>query len=298
MHYRLKNLLPFGENKLVYLDVIAKQKGSAESKTHETQTIITGCEHIIGWPIDSQTGRYIDIFKDEEERKFFEKKLGLKEDELNVYAQADSLKWPAQIANQVRIKKDGIKFNMASPIDYIKYRLTALSPKVALTHSEAKERKAETEYVFVNIEEKALDENKTLTVKMQAYDKVKSIIENPKKKEALYKVLFDQPVPVKWSDAQLRNKILIATEEKPKQVLETLEDPDFEIKLLILEAVQAGALVKVGTGYKLDYQDKQSIIANNKNSLVEWFKNKENNPQVITIKSRIKKFLGETEETE
>ncbi|NBU99043.1 MAG: hypothetical protein EBS19_12685, partial [Spirochaetia bacterium] len=133
----------------------------------------------------------------EEERKFFEKKLGLKEDELNVYAQADALKWPAQIANQVRIKKDGIKFNMASPIDYIKYRLTALSPKVALTHSEAKERLAETEYVFVNIEEKALDENKTLTVKMQAYDKVKSIIENPKKKEALYKVLFDQPVPTK-----------------------------------------------------------------------------------------------------
>jgi hypothetical protein len=72
----------------------------------------------------------------------------------------------------------------------------------------------------------------------------------------------------------------------------------FEVKLLILEAVQAGAIVKVGTGYKLDYQDKQSIIANNKNSLVEWFKNKENNPQVITIKSRIKKFLGEIEEND
>jgi hypothetical protein len=133
---------------------------------------------------------------------------------------------------------------------------------------------------------------------MQAYDKVKSIIENPKKKEALYKVLFDQPVPKKWSDTQLTNKILTATEEKPKQVLDTLEDSDFEVKLLILEAVQAGAIVKVGTGYKLDYQDKQSIIANNKNSLVEWFKNKENNPQVITIKSRIKKFLGEIEEND
>ena len=114
----------------------------------------------------------------------------------------------------------------------------------------------------------------------------------------MYKVLFDQPVPKKWSDTQLTNKILTATEEKPKQVLDTLEDSDFEVKLLILEAVQAGAIVKVGTGYKLDYQDKQSIIANNKNSLVEWFKNKENNPQVITIKSRIKKFLGEIEEND
>ena len=283
-------------SKLVYLDVIIKQKGSAESKSHETQTIITGCEQIIGWPIDKQTGRYVDIFKDEEERKFFEKKLGLKEDELNVYAEASKLKWPAQISNQLKIKKEGVKFNMASPIDYIKYRLAALSPRVALSHSEASVRKAETDYVFVNIEEKALDENKKLTVKMQAYDKVKAIVENPKKKEALYKVLFDQPVPKKWSDAQLTNKILTATEERPKQVLETLEDPDFEIKLLILEAVQSGVIEKVGTGYKLDYQDKSSIIANNKNSLVEWFKNKENNPQVIAIKSRIKKAFGEKDE--
>ena len=92
----LDSLEKFEKPVKVKLSVINKQRGSAESKDHETHSIITGCQQTIGWPVSKETGRYVDIFESIDERKSFEKRLGLKEDELNVYIEASKLKWPAR----------------------------------------------------------------------------------------------------------------------------------------------------------------------------------------------------------
>lgn len=57
----LDSLVKFGEPVKVKLSVINKQRGSAESKDHETHSIITGCQQTIGWPVSKVNGRYVDI---------------------------------------------------------------------------------------------------------------------------------------------------------------------------------------------------------------------------------------------
>lgn len=181
----------------------------------------------------------------------------------------------------VRIYKDGNKFDLSNPNDYISYKLLLAHDSEFIAPS-WKDRNKLLSYRFaiVEDEEMVIDKNKKYNLKKEAF-KIYSKIENNREMlVGVLRLLENKPVSDKTSIDRIQERVLEYVDKDTVSFMSVVQDDRFETKALLLDAVSKGIIKKTGNRYVttegLDLCESGEIpLFNNAVSYLESPKNQE-----------------------
>jgi hypothetical protein len=182
-----------------------------------------------------------------EEKEFFEKELDV---ELNVNKKKDNF-WHTffvKIIKDYNLMHDGYVFNLADPLDNLRYRVTKLQSMIAPSWEE---RLSRGEYRFALVDEgydEEVEQNSTNKA-IEAYTHLGSIQNSIKDMKNFLGVYYLEKKEMKFvpEDADkdwLRKEIRKVIENEIDLSLKIINDPSAKIKNFILQAIRCGAITK------------------------------------------------------
>lgn len=234
------------QNKKVYLRPVIRGGKMITSPEHVAFFQYEGASNWFQLP-KNRMGVLVDPFDSEEERTFFEKALDV---DLNVHKKKDNF-WHTFFVKVVKdygLMHEGYVFNLADPLDNLRWRVTKLQEMVAPSWDERTNR---GEYRFALVEEGYAEEveqsntNKTI----EAYTYLGSIQNSiPKMKDFLGVYYLEKKemkfVPEDADKDWLKKEIKKVIESEIDIALKIINDSDARIKNFILQGIRAGAIIK------------------------------------------------------
>lgn len=234
------------QNKKVYLKPVVRGGKMITSPTHVAYFQYEGAGNWFQLPIN-KLGALINPFDSEEEKEFFEKTLDV---DLNVNKRKDNF-WHTffvKVIKDYNLMHDGYIFNLADPLDNLRYRVAKLQPTVA---PDWEHRTARGEYRFALVDEgyaeekEQTDTNKTI----EAYTYLGSIQNSLRQMKDFLGLYYMEKKDMKMvpEDADkdwLKKEVKKVIDEEVDLALKIISDPQSKIKNLILQGIRAGAILK------------------------------------------------------
>jgi hypothetical protein len=231
---------------------------SLEQKSHINFFMAEGATETFPIFLDRKGDR-IEIFTSDEERAFFEKKLGKV---LNVHDDEGYLAtFSVKITKDAHVMENGVEFNLADVKDNLRYRVLRTSNTISPSWEERYER--EYKWAFVDKEDVNKKEVEQSTQNEKAY---MAFGELKTSEEKLKKFL-----QVYWADKKSAKKIgsdsdkdwMIAEvhkliKEDISGFLETYENDFYSSKVFLLKALEAGGIEKTGVNEYVIIGDEET----------------------------------------
>lgn len=210
------------------------------------------------------------------QKEFFEKELGV---DLNWSKQENNF-WRTDRRSRVILTKEGMSLNLNLPLDMLKY-LILLANKSAISPSyEDRHLKATYEFMMVDEAKVTTKKLEEATVKSQAYIKFAEITNSKKSTIGFIKSL-GRTIPATASEEWLKGEVLNIVDTNPKYFLEIVNHPQYDERIFVQEAVEAGAIIrKSDKRYTLDNGAELGELTDTINYLL--------NPDNQEVKLRIK----------
>ena len=210
------------------------------------------------------------------QKEFFEKELGV---DLNWSKQENNF-WRTDRRSRVILTKEGMSLNLNLPLDMLKY-LILLANKSAISPSyEDRHLKATYEFMMVDEAKVTAKKLEEATVKSQAYIKFAEITNSKKSTIGFIKSL-GRTIPATASEEWLKGEVLNIVDTNPKYFLEIVNHPQYDERIFVQEAVEAGAIIrKSDKRYTLDNGAELGELTDTINYLL--------NPDNQEVKLRIK----------
>lgn len=198
---------------------------------------------------------FVNIFKDEEELKFFEDILGL---DLNFNKRDENFwqKFTIKVTKDAGLMRDGMTFNMADPMDNIRVRILRLYSDVT-EGWENRYEKPKSKFCLVDEDYQDIASNKEMDMMEEIWTYRGEIKNSPKKMRDFLTVYYlnkrtSKMVPEDFSVDQLNNEIKKIIDSDKEMVYNLITDKEKDMKLFISRAVRCGAIDRKGvTGYML-----------------------------------------------
>lgn len=211
------------------------------------------------------------------EKEFFEKELGA---DLNPTLPQNENFWRTDRRGRVVITKEGVTLNLSLPLDMLKYKIL-LSNKMLISPS-YEDRKLKATYEFMIVDENKVTSKKLeeASLKAQAYVKFAEITNSKTATIGFIKSL-GRTIPATATEEWLKSEVLNIVENNPIYFLEIVNHPQYQEKIFIQEAVEAGAIIRKGEKrYTLDNGIELGDLTDAINYLT--------NPEYQEVKLRIK----------
>jgi len=242
----------FLEDKKVFLKPIVKP-GGMNPKGHDGEFMYSGTETHFVLPYDIKKGRLASILTSEEQ-EFFESKLN---EDLNIHKKIDNFwsTFTVKIRKDDKLMRDGYEMDLSDPIDNLRWRLLKIDSHVAPSWAERFDR---GDYTFALVEENEMIESRARVAdkKKDAYMFLGKIEGSTKKMIDFLRVYGKKPSATATVDF-LKGEIdkLIEDSKTIDNVIAIIKDNDYEMKLFIEDAIEAGAIVRTNRKYYLQGGD-------------------------------------------
>ena len=214
------------------------------------------------------------------QKEFFEKELGV---DLNPTLEADKNFWRSDRRGRVVITKEGMTLNLNQSLDMLKY-LILISNKMLISPS-YDERTLKATYEFMIVDESKVTSQKLeeANVKSQAYIKFAEVTNSRSSIIGFIKSL-GRTIPATATDEWLKGEVLNVVDNSPKYFLEVVNHPQYDERIFVQEAIEAGAIIRKGEKrYVLDNGAELGDL----NDTINYLLNPDNQESKMRIKGKI-----------
>lgn len=214
------------------------------------------------------------------QQEFFEEELGTN---LNITLAAEKNFWRTDRRGRVTMTKEGMTLNLNYAVDMLKY-LILLSNKKLISPS-YDDRILKATYEFMIVDEGRVTSKKVedAELKAKAYIKFAEITSNITKMKGFIRSL-GRTVPNNNSEDWLKAEVLMVLEESTHNFLAIVNHPQYDKRIFIQEATDAGAIKKMGPKrYTLD----NGIELGDLSDAINYLENPENQEVKMRIKTQI-----------
>ena len=236
------------EKKRILLKPVPRGGGMVTDTTHMGYFMWEGASVYASLPMTDR-GDLFNIFKDDEEREFFEKVLDL---DLSVHKKKDNFwrKFTVKITKDGELMFEGKRFDLGDPMDNLRVRVLKVQDFIA---PEWSKRFAKGQYKFVLVGEDHEEEQADL--ELDAMERVftyfGSIKDSPKKMKDFLRVYLletrsSKEVADDVDKAWLRKEIKAIIDSNREVFLKLAMDDKLELKQFVANGVKVGAIQKEG----------------------------------------------------
>lgn len=236
-------------------------------------------------PIDPARRSRVNIFKDEEEQEFFEKKFNLPPGSMSIYDRNNKF-WNEY---RVVIPDDGIVLNLNNISDLLKYKVLQANDHIVARSWNERNDDARFKFALVEEGSENIELNKTQDIKKKAYVFIGKIEDSVDKMIDVLNVFGKKidrrkGVSIDFLKAELYK--IVEDNTQVERLISIAEDKDFEYRVIIDKALSVKALYRIGkNGYKLPKGEE--AIAEDTKEMIDWLKDQKNHLKVETIKAQI-----------
>ncbi len=272
------------QNKKIAVKIVEKQR-SGYLKNSDGNTIWTGCKRIFQAPTN-QYDRIIQLL-DKEEQLFFEKEMGLEAGSLSPSARKNNF-WREF---KVTLDKKGKMLDLLDPEDFLSWRVLSASNTIANSKDEINPMIHDF-YMVTEEEEEEIGSRLA-----EKYEEASSLFaknsKSDKKMKNILRLLGKTNIPADASTKWLKSEIVRVINQKEKingipgteDFIRIANDPNFDIKIFILDSMEIGEIFVEGTTYKLRSGD---VIGYDYEQAISFLTNPKNQTTKILIEERIK----------
>ena len=213
-------------------------------------------------------------------KEFFEKELGV---DLNPTLPADKNFWRSDRRGRVILTKEGTTLNLNLPLDMLKY-LILIANKMLISPS-YDERINKATYEFMVVDENKITSKKLeeADLKAQAYVKYAEVTNSKTATIGFIKSL-GRTIPVTATAEWLKSEVANIVETNPKYFLEIVTHPQYNERIFVQEAVEAGAIIRKGEKrYTLDNGAELGDLTD----VINYLLNPDNQEVKLRVKAKI-----------
>jgi hypothetical protein len=232
--------------------------------------------------LDDQRRVLIEKYKESHpngmtQKEFFEKELGVN---LNPTLPHEENFWRTDRRGRVTLTKEGTTLNLNNALDMLKY-LILLANKMLISPSyDERTLKATYEFMIVDESKVTVKKLEEASIKAQAYVKFAEITNSKKATIGFIKSL-GRAIPATATEDWLKSEVLTIVDNNPNYFLEVVNHPQYESRIFVQEAIEAGAIIRKGEKrYTLDNGAELGDLTDTINYL--------NNPDNQEVKLRVK----------
>jgi hypothetical protein len=213
------------------------------------------------------------------QKEFFEKELGAN---LNPSLQEKNF-WRDDRRARVMITKEGITLNLNQPLDMLKYLILLANERTISPSYEGRHNKASYEFMMVDeskVTAKLLEEGQETA---NAYIKYAEVTQSKASTVGFIKAL-GRAIPKSATSEWLKGEVLKIVQTNPKYFLEIVNHPQYNERIFVQEAIEAGAILKKGEKrYTLD----NGVELGDLTDTVNFLLNGDNQDVKLRIKAKI-----------
>lgn len=275
------NFKPFAE-KIVIKPIMKIRNPLVNDINHEAAILFGNATIKFRLPLD-RYGNLLDPFESQDERKWLEKELDL---DLNHHKQKEN-QWHKL---SLSLAKNPITLHLNDPKQYLQYVIARANANQIAKSADAQITK-QHRYVITSVDEDIKTESKSADLKIKCYMALGKLKDSKADMLNFLRVYGKKVSPVSKEDFLL-TELQKIIDEDTQGFLKTYEDKDsYEIKLLIADAVECGAVIKNGRQYALPGGDLLAAtgMPATINNVIEYLTSPANQDILTTIETRIKK---------
>ena len=263
------------------------REGGWLPKGHDGEFMFTMATAEFCVPRDIRRGGRLAQVLNEEEEQLIGEKLGAN---LSINRQDSENFFCIDKRSRVKVikkhdfDKEGMVLDLSDALDYLHYKILLANRDIIAPSWEERYNKPSYRFVLVDKDQEAIEHIKKGSLKAKAYEHYAAIKDSHQRMTKFLTVYGQRPlkeVSVDFLQSQLLNII----ESNVNGYLTIANDPDYDNKLLIDDAVRVGALTKIGkTKYMLPGGD---VIGSTTNEAIEYLTDKRNSEVAAKIRAQI-----------
>jgi hypothetical protein len=214
------------------------------------------------------------------QKEFFEKELGVN---LNPTLKAEENFWRTDRRGRVVMTKEGTTLNLNLSLDMLKYLILIANKSLVSPSYEDRTLKATYEFMIVDESKVTTKKLAEASVKSDAFIKYAEITNSKKATIGFIKSL-GRTIPATASEEWMKNEVLNIVDSNPAYFLEIVNHPQYNERIFVQEAVEAGAIIRKGEKrYTLDNGAELGDMTD----VINYLLNPDNQEVKLRIKAKI-----------
>lgn len=266
---------------------LVKRKGGWLPGNHEASDLFKHSYWRFVVPRRRDNGELVDPLS-KNERAYFESPeagLSLKQGDLSIHKKEDNY-WKSY---EIKLDKNVKQLDLSIPTDYIRYKVLLANTDTVAPDAESEFKKGTYKFKLVEEGWEVEQTAKTASSNMEAYKAFGRIMDSPTKMRDFLNVYNSSKPGTKSVPKNAKKEFLVTEVEKiitsnTSEFLNTINDDNYDTKLLIYSALISRAIIREGTDYVIE---GKGTIGYNLNEVVDYIKNPANNEDVLKVKARI-----------
>lgn len=267
------------QNKKIVVEPNIRPTAFIQDTNHKASFLAPSAKNRYPLPIDKKTGKYKQVLTEKEQKEL----EGIFKRSLSVYERNDNF-WDGF---EVLLSKLPKTLNLKDPSDFIAYKILKAYPRIIAESKDKLKDKLTYKYYFKDEEAEALVDAEKTDYEEKVWELFGQIKKDRVKMMNFFKIT-GKNVSSSTTDAFMISKIkdtyIKGSEENMKFFYDTLNNSNFETRVLISKCIENRSLVKEGSKYYLQEGDE---LASTYDQLVRYLESDKNQNIRVLLEERV-----------